>query len=307
MSKSLFRRRLIRATLWLLSGFLLLFGFRMLYSYTSNSRETDEGIISDFFERANTGRRNYASEKTRSTTSQKSDAGGQVSDAPAKTGGGIKYEKTATIKSRSKTFADDEKKLRGGIDRFEGIIQFEENTGRTGDRELHLLIGVAPEKFDSCFAALKTIGNVRTADVTKVDKTSEYKNLNARRASLEKTRESLIEFKRQNGRIEEFMSLQNRILEIEEELQSLGVQLGDFAEENEFCTIRFSLVEGSGPAPISLLHRLKVCFEWTAQYYLVCIGCVLLAVASGFFLLLFIEKGKLFVEWIKKRVEKNGQ
>lgn len=309
MKNPTFRKRLLRLAFILAGGFLLLFGFRLLYSYSSNSRETDSSsFISSFFDDFTPSRKNYASEKayrvTTSTTTSKEDGQATVQAAAPKAE--IKYEKTATIKSRSARFGEDETLIRKHIKNFEGIIQYEENTGQKGDRELDLMIGVAPEKFDSCYAALKQIGNVKTADITKVDKTSEYKNLNARRTSLEKTRESLIEFKKQNGHIEEFMNLQNRILEIEEELQELGVQIGDFSEENEFCTIKLSLVEGSGPAPISMLHRFKVCFEWTTQYYLRLIAGITLAFVAAFFGLLAFGKAKDLVEWIRKRVEKSN-
>jgi hypothetical protein len=83
--------------------------------------------------------------------------------------------------------------------------------------------------------------------------------------------------------------LQNRILEIEQELQGLGVLLGDFSEENEFCTVRFSLAE-SREIKISLLHRLKVAFEWSIKYYIMLLGIVSLASVFAFFLLLIIDK-----------------
>lgn len=286
MIKKEVRRKVRKILLGLACVYLVLFGLRLLYSYSSNSRETESSFISSFFDNYSPSRKNYASEKGyRSKTDTKSES------APLQAaGGGIKYEKTATIKTRSAAFQDDEKKLRKGITAFEGIIQYEENTGQPGSRELHLVVGIPPENFDSCYAFMKKTGNVRSADIIKQDKTSEYKNLNARKASLEQTRNSLTELKKQSGRIEEFMMLQNRILEIEEQLQELGVELGDFSEENEFCTIRISLVEGKGAAPVSLAHRLKVCFEWTTQYYLMLIAITLLAAGAALLIALSIEK-----------------
>lgn len=304
-----FRQRFRRATFILLSIFLFLFGFRLLYSYTSGGREYESGHISNFFESSSNLRHNYASEKTsrkssgEKTTSGSTDAPAQsVPAAPRANVGEIKYEKKGDVRTRSKGFENDEKNVRKKLTDFHCIIQHEENTGRTGNRELHMQIGVPPEQFDSCFQFLKTIGKVQTADVTKTDQTSEFKNLEARRLSLEKTRESLIEFKRQSGRIEEFMNLQNRILEIEEELQSLGVQLGDFASENEFCTIQLSLVEGSGPAPISLMHRLKVTFEWSVLYFLYISAALGIVIVSAYVVILLIDKLKPIVERVMKRI-----
>lgn len=211
-----------------------------------------------------------------------------------------KYEKTATIKSKTQKFEEDDKKLNGEIKNFNGIIQYEQNSGGKGNRELHLLVGIQPEKFDSFYVAAKAIGNLRSTEITKVDKTSEYKNLNAKKTSLESMRESLIALKSQSGKIDEYINLQNRILDIEEQLQGLGVQLGDFSEENEFCTVRVSLLEGREPVPMSLMHRLKVAFEWTVTYYLQFLLIVALAVFSAFFLLLIIDKLKVLANILKK-------
>src|SRR5690606_29492623 len=136
-------------------------------------------------------------------------------------------------------------------------------------------------------------------EVTKVDKTNEYRNLNAKKTSLEKIRNSLLELKKQSGKIDEFISLENRVLEIEEQLQDLGVKLGDYDEENEFCTIRFSLVEGK-VIPVSLLHRIKVAFEWTVRFYLQFIFIVFICLASAFLILLIFDKLKVLSGIIKK-------
>jgi len=42
--------------------------------------------------------------------------------------------------------------------------------------------------------------------------------------------------------------------------------------------------------PISLLHRLKVSFEWAVQYYLLFAAIIALTAVFAFFLLLIINK-----------------
>nr|GFD12335.1 hypothetical protein [Tanacetum cinerariifolium] len=100
-------------------------------------------------------------------------------------------------------------------------------------------------------------------EITKVDKTNEYRQLNAKKVSIEKTLASLNELKSKGGQISDFVSLNDKILEIEEKLQELGVELGNFDAENEFCTVKFSLYEGATEKSISFIHRLKVALEWT--------------------------------------------
>lgn len=279
----------------LMAGFLVLFVFRFIYGYTTGMSEMREEYFSDFFSEREELRHNYASDSYKFMKDAAPSYKEANPDAPASPAAAQefnveqKYEKTATIKSRSANFEEDEKKLRTKIKGYNAIIQYEENSGQKGDRELHLSIGIPPEKFDTFYIDVLKIGKVKAKEITKTDKTNEFKNLNARKASLESMRQSLLEIKKQSGRIEEYVNLQNRILEIEQELQNLGVSLGSFDEENEFCTVRLSLYE-TYEIKVSMLHRVKVAFEWAAQYYLMILGIVALAALFGFFLLLIIDK-----------------
>jgi Domain of unknown function (DUF4349) len=281
------KSRIFKVVLFVLLGFLALFFFRFIYGYTTGLNELrDDDGVSGFFSDETNLKRNYASD---SYKFKKESGGGAVQALPQEFSVDQKYEKTATVKARSTDFDNDDKILKNEIKKFNVIVQYEQNAGKKGSRSMNLLLGVAPEKFDSLYATLIKIGKVASKDITKVDKTSEFKNLNAKKSSLEITRQSLLEIKKQSGKIDEYINLQNRILEIEQELQGLGVLLGDFSEENEFCTVRFSLME-SREIKISLLHRLKVAFEWAVQYYLLFIGIVAFAVMFAFFLLLIIDK-----------------
>src|SRR5882757_449953 len=59
--------------------------------------------------------------------------------------------------------------------------------------------------------------------------------------SLQATLSSLNDLKKKNGAVGDFVTLHDKILEIETQLQILGVDLGNFNTENEFCTLHFSL------------------------------------------------------------------
>ncbi|HCW06548.1 MAG TPA: hypothetical protein DGG95_04190 [Cytophagales bacterium] len=285
-----FKSRLIKTITLLAVGFILLFLFRFIYGYTTGLNEFQEEDFSNFFnDNENVSfKRNYASDNYKFKRLELTSSANAVTQ-PHEFDVNQKYEKTATVRSRSKEFEKDEKQVRATIKKFNAIIQYEQNAGRTGNRSIHFLIGTPPEKFDSLYNEVLKIGIVRSKEITKIDKTNEYKNLNAKKASLEITRQSLLDIKKQNGKIDEYINLQNRILEIEQELQSLGVLLGDFNEENEFCTVKFSLSE-THEVKVSFLHRVKVAFEWTVQYYLLilCIGAA--AAVFGFFFLLIIDK-----------------
>lgn len=288
--KQTFRKRLKKGILYLILLFVILFLFRIVYGYSEYSNNSiDESNL--FFQEITSSRVNYASKKYKINTVS--------NNLPAIVDVDQKYEKIATVNTKSSEFEKEKKLLDKAIKKESAIIQFEQNSGNKGNRRLQLLIGVQPEKFDSLYISLSRIGKVQSKEITKKDKTNEYKQLNAKKESLLKIRTSLIELKSKGGKIEEYINLENRILSIEEELQGLGVQLGNYDEENEFCTIKFSLIEGTENR-ISLIHRLKVALDWTVSTYLQLIAIFFFIVGFAYLVLLVLEKLNLFGSIIKK-------
>lgn len=293
-----------------LAIFSVLFVCRLAYGYYY------PGVMANFDNGSDDtdvsySRKNYASEKI----SKESKVDMQALEVPAgskmdasPSSNTQKYEKVATVRSKTNQYEEDEKSINNKIKGFGGVIQYEQNRGNKGNRSLNLVIGIAPEKFDSFCLEIQKIGKIVSKQVTKTDMTNEYLQLNAKKVSLEKVRNSLLELKDRQGRIDEYVQLENRILEIEGELQDLGVELGNFDEENEFCTVKFYLVEqGEKKAGIGLVQRFKVAFEWTAKYTLVLYGVLTFALLGAYLLLLVIEKLRILsriVNLFKENTEK---
>jgi len=282
-----FKKRIRKISLLLGSLFVLLFLFRLFYGYWG-IRVAEGGeyeVSTDFFSSLQNLRKNYASEKIKNTT---------LSPGQGDFSSSQKYEKTATVRSRTLHFEEDEALIRKTAGSFNAPIQYEQGQGKKGSRELYLSIGVTPSGFDSFYHAVQQIGELRSTTITKIDKTNEYRQLNAKKASLEKTLGSLNELKSKAGAISDFVSLHEKILEIETQIQELGVDLGNYNTENEFCTLRFSLYEGSPGQKVGFFHRVKIALEWTIKYYAVLIVALAGVLACAFFLLLILDKLKIF-------------
>lgn len=270
-----FKARFRQAGKWFGALFVLTFLFRILYGYLATDTSAGYDYSDNFFSSIDNVRKNYASEKI----AMKGDDVQLASSVASNQ----KYEKTATMKLKTSEFDEDEKTLKAKARGFNAVIQYEQNLGQKGNRQIHLLIGVNPVLFDSLYMSLKSIGVLKATEITKVDKTNEYRQLNAKKVSIEKILQSLNELKAKGGAISDFVALNDKILEIEEKAQELGVELGNFDTENEFCTIKLSMYEGATEKNISFIHRIKVALEWTIKYY-----AVLVATASGLFLLIFL-------------------
>jgi hypothetical protein len=176
-----------------------------------------------------------------------------------------KYEKIATLTELTQDFETDRKRVGDLIAKQQGIVQFERATGLAGRRVLYLGVGVPPDHFDVFIDAVKAIGTSAQIEIIKNDKTNEYLQLRAKRATLDKARAGLEAL--QGGSVDERIHVQNRLTEIEERTQELGVSLGEFDSQNELCTVKLTLIETTAGAPTSWGRRIIDALEWASFRY----------------------------------------
>ncbi|NIG53127.1 DUF4349 domain-containing protein [Chitinophaga sp. Cy-1792] len=279
------RKTARRAIIVFTGVFLAMFCLRLIYGYKFRSAAVfnaeNPAVSFDFG-----GRSNYASEKIAVKEMKVTPIDPAV--AAVDINPSQKYEKVATLLTKSNHYDRDEASLYQLIDSSGSIIQYENKTGNKGNQHLELLVGVNPEKFDSFYLAAQRIGVVVERDVTKTDKTNEYQKLNAQRVSLEKTLSSLNELKNKTGKIDEYLSLHDKIYQTETQLQNLGVELGNFDSVHEFCTVKiymFEIVE-KPVLTVGIWTRIIRALEWTIKYY----ACLLFGAAFSLGCLLFVLK-----------------
>jgi len=213
-----------------------------------------------------TGRKNYASEKQLAGAITANDA--------------QKYERIATIGVATPRFDADRARVDALIAASAGTTQFENQHGLNGGRILQLGIGVPPAQFDAFVAEARKIARVTDLAIVKTDKTNEYRQLRARRDTLEKARKAVTEMAASGGSTDERLKVQAQLTEIEEKIQDLGVSLGDFNAENEFCTVKLTLKETASPRGFSLARRAFEALTWALWHFLeLAAGLLLLAVA----------------------------
>jgi hypothetical protein len=208
-------------------------------------------------------------------------------------GDGQKYEKIATLTETTRDYDADRKRLDDLISADQGVVQFEHATGLTGRRTLYLAIGVPPDRFDAFIDAVKKIGANAQVEIIKNDKTNEYLQLRAKRATLEKAKAGLEALQASGGSVDERVHVQNRLTEIEQQLQDLGVSLGEFDAQNELCTVKLTLRELAPARSMPWSRRITDALEWSATYY---------ALLGAGFLCLIV--GAALAAWLAKFVQR---
>jgi hypothetical protein len=273
------RKTIIRSIGLCALGFALLWGARLGLGYYEHpegaTAAADAVDDSGGFEHE---KHNYASQKT----------------AGRGTGIDQKYERVADVRAHSRAFDDDEAAIRTATAQQGGVIQLEHKQGLAGGRVLQLAVGVAPARFDGFVAAVRAIGAGAHLTIDKQDRTNTFKELAAKRAVLEATRDALIALKARTGSIEEMVALEDRILDVHQQIQTLGIALGEYDETNELCTVKVTLSEvrapvDAGPA-IAFPRRVRIAFEWAVPFYLRLLGILLTAVLAALAATVIVER-----------------
>jgi len=239
--------------------FIALFTARFVYEYArSDANGTGYGNVAMLSAESGYERKNYASAKV---AVNQTPSGAQVVEQ--------KYERVSTIESKTQHWDSDIAALKLAIEGAQALVQKENAYGLDGERVLSLSLGVIPDAFDPTVDTLKSIGNLVSANVTKTDRTSDFRSFEARRLSLEKTREVLVGLRSDGAQLADRIALETHILEIEGQIQELGVNLGDYSELNSFCTIHFTLREiPTQRVCARILAAALTALGWTVLVYL---------------------------------------
>jgi hypothetical protein len=203
-----------------------------------------------------------------------------------------KYERVADIRSSSADFAADTARIRAIAASAAAVVQSENAYGLAGSRVLSLKLGVVPAAFDSTAEKLKGVGKLLSVTITKTDKTADFRALEAKRLSLEKTRDGLAALRRAGAELADLIALETKILEIEGQIQELGVSLGDFSEANSFCTIDVDVSEASGGSAPHVARAALDSLGWAALLELGIAAILLAAAAIAALAALAFEKYK---------------
>lgn len=181
-------------------------------------------------------------------------------------------EKIGQLKVGTASYDSDEKTIRAAVAAHKAIIFTEKQEGIAPGRHLLLEIGMPPEQFDALFAQLKQVGHLETVTVHQRDRTEEFRRLHAQRLALKKYQEAMQKLRSAGPKsIDDALKLEQRLQEVEKELQTLAMQLGDFLGKEPYYNIKMTFSEfqvGSHQDPsFTLWQRVGSALAWAIGWW----------------------------------------
>jgi hypothetical protein len=182
-------------------------------------------------------------------------------------------EKTARLALGSDAFDDDEAASRTALAAHHGIVFDEKRGGIAPERRLVLEISVPTDEFDALLGKLQRIGQLQSISVQKRDRTNEFRQLDAQRQSLKQYLASVLKLRGgKQGSIEDELKLEQKIQDIEKELRTLSLQMGDFLGKESRYHVSLLLTEylpGSRfDRTYAVPQRVANAFVWALGWWL---------------------------------------
>lgn len=195
------------------------------------------------------------------------------------------FEKTARLTNSTTSFDGDQSAIRSAVESHQAVIFNETNGGIAPSRRFSLEIGVHPDRFDALVEELRKVARLESVSVQQRDRTGEFRRLHAQRQSLKKHLEAVQKLRgAANPTIDDQLKLEQKVQDIEKELQNIGVQLGDFVGKDSYYHVHVTLSEADGrfdhayTLPLRVGHAFLWALAWwcgTALTLFVVVGTVL--------------------------------
>ena len=168
-----------------------------------------------------------------------------------------KVIKTGTLSVEVQQYEDAQAKVDQLVKEHGGFVADMTTMEQTGGaRTATLIIRVAPERFDSLFAALKTVGRLEAENAKTADVTAEYVDLDARIHSLtiaEERLRDLLANKSFMDKIASLLEVERELTRVRSQIEQLEGQMRVMADRVAMSTITLTLREPVRTVPTASL------------------------------------------------------
>jgi hypothetical protein len=189
------------------------------------------------------------------------------------------YERSGQLALATDAFDDDEAQIRSAVTAHQALVLNEKSSGLPSERRLVLELGIHPDRFDALMTQLRSIGHLESVSVQQRDRTGEFQRLHAQRQSLKKRHAAVLKLREtKNLSIDDTLRLEQRLQDIDKELQTVGVQLGDLLGKESSYHVYVALAEyypGSRLDPSYTWPQLRYGLIWgLGRWFALALGAV---------------------------------
>lgn len=156
------------------------------------------------------------------------------------------YAKEAKIGARTAEYESALEKAKQVIEDNDAVVRIERIRGTEPNRSATLIIRTPIDAFDPLVAELRECAPLVSFSVTKEDQTAESQNMLAELKSQEAYYDALAALRNANGKVDEMVRLEEKILGVRTHIEKLKANLETMIGDEPHHNVSYALTENMG-------------------------------------------------------------
>ncbi|MBQ7148057.1 MAG: DUF4349 domain-containing protein [Pseudobutyrivibrio sp.] len=204
-------------------------------SYDANGFDSDLG---SFYKEAGEGE--IATEEAASFDGMEDSGSGSVEYTTSR-----KLVYTSDVNIETKNFDDDVASIKDLVSKNGGYFEYSSinGTAEYGGRDANYTARIPSKNYQSFMDSVGSIGSVTYSNESVDDITSDYVDVQARLKTLNRKLERLEELEENAETIEDLLAIEDRINNVQYEIENYTAQMKLFDNQVDYCTVRIDLRE----------------------------------------------------------------
>lgn len=163
---------------------------------------------------------------------------------------GRKIIRNASVDIETTDFEKTLDAVRNGAREAEGYVESSSLYTPNGDRSADLTLRIPAANYSAFLAALGEAGSVTRTEESTEDVTTQHIDVTARLKSLKAQEERLLALLEESGTLEELIALQDRLSDVQYQIESYTAQLEALDDRIDYATVRVWIEEVRRYTPI---------------------------------------------------------
>lgn len=163
---------------------------------------------------------------------------------------GRKIIRNTSMTIETKEFDDSFALLKSAVDQVGGYIEYSSQYSGGRTRSADFTCRIPTDQYGAFLQNVQGAGSVVRTEESTEDATSRYVDMEARLKSLRTQEERLLELMEESGSLEELLAVQDKLMEVQYEIESYTQQLKTLSDRIDYATVQIYLEEVETYTPV---------------------------------------------------------
>lgn len=204
---------------------------------------------------------------------------------------GRKIIRNTSMTIETKAFDDSVAQLKSAVEQVSGYIEYSSQYTGSRTRSADFTCRIPTEQYGAFLKNVQGTGSVVHTEESTEDATGQYVDMEARLKSLRTQEERLLELMESSGSLEELLAVQDKLMEVQYEIESYTQQLKSLTGRIDYATVYIYLEEVDTYTPVEPTFGERISDAFTNMLIGVKEGAQFLVIAVIYLIPLWIIGG----------------